>query len=192
MYGNNCPTRIDIIYDVESSYNECPGVDLPGHDKLLNFEFRTLDRRWLYLDPYGDEIMTTEICERFFGVNQKPSVAVCLDDGELALASLQEEEGKWVLYVRSLKDWAETYCGGDSGSYRVPKAYLPMLNELRFAKRPFHMSVLPQGLFNFIDREFGYPGLAEFLIISLSLSSSAKLEIWGNCYRWVSNWEDQD
>jgi hypothetical protein len=181
--------HLDLIYDVEHQFAPSPGVDLPDSTKLLNFEFSMGDKRWLYLDPYGDEILLREMYDRFFGEGDRESVAVCLDTGELAIARFVEDEGKLCLYVETLSHWAFTSCDGGRTPYCVPREFLPLLDGLRSMKRPFSMSICDHALFNFIDREIGYGQLREFLTITLDLRPKGYLEIWGDSYRWVSPWE---
>lgn len=186
VYGRT----LEVIFEVDSRYAQHPGLILPDSRKLLNFEFSMGDHQWLYLDPYGDEIMLPEMHSRFFGDGGRESIAVCLDTGDLALARFSEEtDGLGLaLYVETLDHW--TNYNSDSGvAYRVPKEYLSLLHNLRTMKRPFAMSVCEQALFQFIDREIGYAQLREFLTITLDLRPKGYLEVWGDNYRWISPWE---
>lgn len=55
----------------------------------------------------------------------------------------------------------------DRLNYWMLKDYLPRLDDLRLAKRPFTLLAAPEGLMLFIDREIGYRELAEeYLVFS--------------------------
>ena len=52
------------------------------------------------------------------------------------------------------------------------------------------MRVLSSALFHFIDREIGFPQLAEHLVVSLDLRPRGHLEVWGKAHRWVGEWAE--
>ncbi len=150
--------------------------------KLFNFDLKAEGRTWLILDPYGDELLSSEMSLRATGVE---SLSFCLaidrEDGVLYRAHFGQDKRTNYVRLSRMDLW-------------LPKSYLGRLDELKSCKRPFYLTFTDRTFADFIEREIGYQDLHYRVVVDLDFRP-LRLQVTGSHggshgYREVSNWRN--
>lgn len=176
---------LKLVYDCDRGWHKRKTkTKVPDSAHLFNFEVHADDKRYLVLDPYGDEVMTQRMRRRLFHDKGKtPAFAIDRDTGEIGFAAFYFESK--VGYTMSFWRFNDKLV--------VPKKFLPRLDELKSMKRPIRLGLDEGALMLFIEREADYDHLRAATSVTLHLGGKKgqSLQLWGDLWRLVSNWESE-
>lgn len=175
---------LKLVYDCDHGWQKHKTkTRVPDSSHLFNFDVQTDGRRYLVLDPYGDEIMTHRMRNRLWKTKgNTPAFAVDRDTGEVGHASFYiEKSGGYSMSFWRFPDLV------------VPKKFLPRLDELKSMKRPVRLGLDEQALMLFIEREAHLDDLRKAVTVTLHLGGKKgqSLQLWGQLWRLVSNWDSE-
>jgi len=173
---------LKLVYDCDRGWQRRKTkTKVPDSSHLFNFDVHADDKHYLVLDPYGDEVMTQRMRNRLWQTKGKtPAFAIDRDTGEVGHAAFYFEHGYTMSFWR-LPDLV------------VPKKFLPRLDELKSMKRPVRLGLDEGALMLFIEREAHLDDLRKAVTVTLHLNGKKgqSLQLWGQLWRLVSNWDSE-
>jgi hypothetical protein len=171
------------------------GTAVPTKDRLFNFDLKVGDDAILVLDNYGDETLPSRVRRRIMREKMfENTIGIHRRTGEIVIVG-------FILEYQSSSSSEPTALAacywpfGDLGTGKqlfVPKPYMSRLDELKSKKRPFYISVAEHTLYAFMEREASYPDMERDLVVDLEFQRDERVQVWGESYRVVSGWTDND
>jgi hypothetical protein len=178
---------ITKVYDIDAGWvAHKANTGVPGSGFLFNFDLSFNGRTLLVLDNYGAERLSDEMSKRLLEnctTDNNPETGITLGvdrkTGAIFAVAFAVEKRKTIALVLQI-DALE--------NLRVPKDFLPRLDELKSCKRPFWITITEFGFYAFHDREIGYRELErEHVVVGFDFRP-LNLEIMNDSYRTVGTW----
>lgn len=186
-----------IITTFEAKGRKLSSISLAGEkEKIKNvslnnsdyFNHKIFTSKWgniLFLEDYGDYVLSSIFRKKLLGTD-KYTIGINLKTGCVFIAAL------YLLKNGHISIYLEDFPHDGIRKFIIPSSFLKKFSKLKINhKRPFNISIPPERLFLFYEREIGWQELKKSLVISFRFQNDSNLEISDYGIRKVSSWKER-